>query len=347
MRELYISIAAAEGNIGDIYIRREVLRALTNAGVIPFVYVGSMRSSYVDAFSISSDSFVTSSPRRFLSRLVRAIVLRRAVVVMSPGPAVLGSSMRAIVKHVGVALMFLATRLSGSKVLVVGRSVRDSNSVSLFAERMIARAANMYLVRDEKSVEVIGDPARFVPDLAFTNFEPTAHIFQRPAVAISLRHDRLVEDDAFDTLVDKIRHAGYDAILVTQVKEDAAQHRKLSERLGLRHVDWPESRTHREHEAILLDWYRRSTAAVSDRLHVLILAARSGAIPVIVDILNEQKLHTSLDALLAPQSICLSTNDLRCDFDFSEAERLRIETAMISASAKLESALSDIHSAIS
>ncbi|WP_083853048.1 MULTISPECIES: polysaccharide pyruvyl transferase family protein [unclassified Rhodococcus (in: high G+C Gram-positive bacteria)] len=347
MRELYISIAAAEGNIGDIYIRREALRAITKAGVVPFVYVGSMRSSYVDAFHISPERFVTSSPGRFLRRMVWAIGFRRAVIAMSPGPAALGNSMRAIVKHIGVAVMFAVARLCGSKVLVLGRSVRESNRVSLFAEQMMARAAHMYLVRDEQSVHLIGDRARFVPDLAFVNFVSSADNFQRPFVAISLRHDRFVDDDAFEALVAEIRAAGYDPILVTQVKEDALRHRMISEKWGLQHVDWPESRTHREHEAVLFDCYHRSTAAVSDRLHVLILAARSGAIPVIVDVVNEQKLHTSLDAILAPQSVFLSSQGSSCELDLSESERLRIKAAMSSASAKLESALTDVHRVVS
>jgi polysaccharide pyruvyl transferase WcaK-like protein len=239
--------------------------------------------------------------------------------------------------------MLSAVRLAGSKVLVLGRSVRESSRINIRAERLIARAANIYVVRDHASCDIVGSRARFAPDFAFSRAVlHSSTLERRPFVGISLRHDRPVDIDALKTLVWEIDAEGHQAVLVTQVREDSSRHEMLAGELGLDHISWPVGRSHREHENVLNDCYATLTAVVSDRLHVLILGARQGAIPIIVDCENEQKLHASLDPVLLPQAIHLISTSSNPRLNLSLAERTRIASELNSASRLLEDLMSEV-----
>lgn len=347
MREIFMSVAAAEGNIGDIFIRRQALRALVSVdSSSATVYSGSMGQSYLQAFGFDSGWSVTSSPRVFLSRLTKAMVARRAVLVMAPGPAMLGGSVMSSFKHLGVGLMFAGARLLGCRVLVLGRSVRGGGRIGRLSERLILRSSHMYVSRDRTTAELLGPEVIVAPDLAFAHQPGLDSLAERSRVVISLRHDRDVDLLALKALVEGLRSNRLVPVFVTQVREDGEQHSRLSSELGVEHFDWPPSRSHHNHEVALSDFYQGCVAAVSDRLHVLILAARGGAIPVVVESVNEQKLHASLDEWLSPLSISLAAGGGALSLEPDSDEVVRLELAMGNASLRLDQVFGEVSSLI-
>jgi beta-1,4-mannosyltransferase len=68
-------------------------------------------------------------------------------------------------------------------------------------------------------------------------------------------------------------------VVVTQVARDVERCQELAERWGARHVAWV-SDDHLQQELAVRAVYRRALAVISDRLHVLILGATEGAVPL-------------------------------------------------------------------
>ncbi|MFD6855981.1 polysaccharide pyruvyl transferase family protein [Rhodococcus sp. NPDC060090] len=345
VRSVFLSIAAAQGNLGDVFIRREITRAIERGGGAAVVYRGSMPTGYVNAFELPSDWTITSSPARFLWRLLRAAVVGNALIIMTPGPASLSGGVVGAIKRVGVACMIALNRIMGNRSIVLGRALRGAPGVRLRAEKAMAKFSELYTTRDSQSSRIVGGRAEFFPDLGFACLDPFEEK-NRAYVGVSLRHDRTVDEPALKSLVCCIESYGLKPIFVTQVREDRRGHLEWAEALGVEHLDWPEKIHHSEQERRIEDCYSRCAGVVSDRLHVLILGARKGAIPVIVDSENEQKLHASLDEILYPQAVNLCENGGQVVLDLGSNEALRIQEAMASASRRLEPVLVRVNSII-
>jgi hypothetical protein len=342
-RTAFLSIAAAEMNLGDVFIRRAITRLIAANGHGAVIYTGAMGASYVGAFELPESWVVTSSPRVFLTALMRSCLLRRALVIMAPAPAQLDV---AVVKRVGVAILLVLTRLSGNRVAVMGRALRGSGTVALAAERTIARVSALCLARDPLTAGFIGPPAEFKPDLGFAGIAPryapaAVPNTDRTIVALSLRFDHAPSADAVGAFVERLKTAGYDCVLVTQVREDRDVHERLARQCGIAHVDWPQTRSHLEQEGMVVDTYRRCVAVVSNRLHALVIGGRYGAVPVIADRVADNKLHPTLDDLLSLQSVWLHGDIGTPDneVDLSESEIARTQVAFVDAAALLEPAL--------
>ncbi|MBY4225578.1 glycosyltransferase [Rhodococcus fascians] len=309
MRKVFISISAAPGNIGDIYIRREVINILSVGipDVCGVVYVGRMPDSYVDAFDLRHNWKTTTSYVNFLLQFAIACLSNRAVMVMAPGPAHLGGGVKSLVKHGCVAALMAITRLSGNAVLTVGRAVRGANLLGRSVEKLIIQFSNVYIVRDTLSAQIMkSSKVQVLPDIAFASARRgLGDQSNRKYGVISLRYDRLVEDKALDDLVAKIRDAGRTPIFVVQVQEDGLSCKQHAKRLGVEILDWPEGRSHARQEEAVFSIYEKSAVVVSDRLHALIFGALSGAVPIMVARVGDDKLHTTLDTFLGCQSIRL------------------------------------------
>lgn len=333
MTKVFMSINAAPGNIGDIYIRRQVVRAFDREGTGGVLYAGSMPAGYLDAFHLSSRWKLTSSYTKFLLKLICSYASRRCVFVMAPGPAELGSRLAPTVKHVLVTLLILVGRLTGNRILVLGRAIRVHSKVGVLFERIIVRSSNMYVVRDSTSSDLLDEgKVRFAPDFAFgSKLEHADEAFSRIYASISLRHDRIVDPAAIRELVDRIRSSGLIPRLVVQVREDQSASSALAALVGIDIVSWDEGTSHSAQEELILSAYRESSIVISDRLHALIFGAISGSIPIIVERSGEEKLHVTLDPVLSPQSLWLNGIEPIGEIDSSELQRERIFSATVRA----------------
>lgn len=349
-RTAFLSIAAAEMNLGDIFIRRAITRLIAESGHEAVIYTGSMGRSYVEAFELPGSWVVTDSPRRFLPLLLRACLRRRALVVMAPAPASLDVSPVGLVKKLGVAGLLTLARLSGNRVAVMGRALRGRGRIALAAERAIARASSVCLVRDPITADLIGEAAQFRPDIGFastavrTATQP-AEDPDRATIALSFRFDHRPDTEAVRKFVAQAQTQGFDCVLVTQVRQDRDLHEVLAEECGIPHVDWPAQRGHLEQESAVIEAYSRSRAVVSNRLHALVIGGRCGAVPVIADRAADTKLHPTLDDVLSPQSVWLHGGGQPASdnaIDVSEAELARTRDTFAHASALLAPALSDL-----
>jgi hypothetical protein len=336
-RTVFMSVAAAESNLGDIFIRRAACRLFMNSGFDMVLYTGRMSENYVDAFQLPARWITTSSPLRFAGLLFRTIIANRAVIAISPAPTLMraGISLGGM-KRFAVAVLGIVARLTGNKVVVLGRAVRGSGSFELFSERLLARVSSAYLARDRGTAEIIGFGVEHAPDLGFAGCAA-----QQPEVAggspdsqgirntIALSFRRMPDTTALSDFVAVFKKRGFKFLAVTQVREDDEVNARVADMLEIDKLPWHEGRSHFEQERAVSAVYACSVAVVSDRLHALIMGARYGAIPVIADRRGEDKLHRTLDPFIEPQSIWLDGSGggagtlWEPDFHLRETERVR------------------------
>ncbi|OZG29161.1 hypothetical protein BH683_010870 [Williamsia sp. 1138] len=208
-------------------------------------------------------------------------------------------------------------------------------------ERALAGISNIYIARDSRTSQLIGDKSRLFPDYAFRGQPLQSRAANVPSavrslLVVSLRHDRLSIEDA--PTIDAIgRYAlvhGLELKFVAQVREDSDQNARLAAWHGASFDAWDFGVSHSLIEERLAETYTRATAVVSDRLHVLILAARLGAIPIIFHRPSVTKLPDALDYVLLPQRI--ESGDVSAVFRTDSAEHKRIEDRIVVAAARME-----------
>lgn len=298
-RSMFCSIAAQPDNLGDIVIRRVFLDWMDGAGLRLHVFIGDMPPTYVEAFDLPEDSRTYRSPGAFEIALLRGAVTRRAHLAFAPGPLGLLPGLGTWPKSLANLLNAVAVRLSGGRVLVLGRAVRGSACAARSIERLLARTATLCVVRDHETVAILRGPAMMAPDLAFS--EPSTVLDDSPSrrdrLALSFRGDRPPPTDLVRSLAEQAIAIGLRPLLVTQVGSDHALHAALSADLGLEHLGWDEPSA-RDQLARVRSAYLTSAIVVSDRLHALILATTAGAVPIGATYGDSDKLQATLGAVI-------------------------------------------------
>ena len=352
MRRFFMSIAAAQGNLGDIEIRRTAVDYMRELGFRPVVFSGSMSAEYVDAFDWEPTDEVMDSGINFWRAILSDTVRRkRAVIVMAPGPAVLGASAASVVKHSLLVTVFAVRRMFGTRVLVLGRSIEVRSPMAAVPEKILVGVADVYAARDKRTCEYLRGKSRFYPDLAFgagvSDGAKSAgrESARREIALLSLRHDRPVNYASLRSIQSQFSANGLDLMACCQVVEDDSHNREVAATLGIPYVGWDDDTTHRQQESAVRALYERAAVTVSDRLHVLILSARGGSIPVMSGSSSVPKLRDSLEPVLAPQASWMD-DATGGSLNLGHDESTRISRGMDSAAAELEDLRSRIKEAV-
>ncbi|GAB3067851.1 polysaccharide pyruvyl transferase family protein [Nocardioides zeae] len=277
--ELFIVSTGVSGNLGDAVIRRRVLRWF-ETGSTRHVYVGRTTPGWVEQLELPTTDVVYGAGERraWLKKLLFG--RGRRVLVFDPGEVPLGR------EHLKSELVFLligiVLRLRGASVVRPPRAVAHVDRPTAWLHQMGCLLSQTVMWRDADSHRTMrcGD---LTPDTAFG--EPRRAQADEPhRVAISLRGARPLPPDAwFDAVAEFARASGLLITLSTQVDEDRDRSAELAARfraLGatVDHVEWTDA-SDLEHERRLRDLYTECKVVISDRLHVLLIAAKCGAIP--------------------------------------------------------------------
>jgi glycosyltransferase involved in cell wall biosynthesis len=290
-RVVYYSINAQWDNLGDIEIRNTALEWIRKSGSRTVAFVGAMPEGYIDTFDIDLSVEWERNSVRYQVRLWKSILTRRASIVFAPGPQVFGPRWRSMVKSMVNFANVTGVRLSGGKVLAVGRSLRGRGALAARLESAIVDTFQMFVVRDTRSAEVLGRNLLNAPDLAFEHTGVVAH--RRDLAVISLRGDRAIDSVALGLVVQQLAAQGLTPVLVTQVRRDDDQHKLLAETLGIRALLW-DGHSHVEQMRLVRETYAQAQVVVSNRLHALIFGMQSNAVPVAVLDVGSDKLTSTL-----------------------------------------------------
>lgn len=275
----FVSLTGPAGNIGDALIRRETLRWARGTSDELIAYTGDAPDVWLRQLGIPTGTRVLRGKRSVTKWLwLIASSPRRPVLVFEAGEVPLGpgNGLR--------ELVFLAetiiVRLKGGVVVRPPRGIRGTSRPALWLHARAARASQIALWRDATSAGLAGG-SRVAPDIGFAaGIRPAPAAGERTDMLVSLRGNRPMPDGAWiDAVRSVAEQHGLRVRAIVQVREDEDRARELAHALGGETELWGD-RDPLAHEAVLRDGYDRARLVLSDRMHVLVLAALSGAVPV-------------------------------------------------------------------
>lgn len=275
----FVSLTGPAGNLGDALIRRKTLDWARGTSDHLLVYTGDAPDVWLRQLRVPADTLVLRSKRsvpKWLWMLVTAPP--RPVLVFEAGEVPLdrGNVLR--------ELVFLAetvvVRLKRGVVVRPPRGIRAASNPATWLHARAAGLSQVALWRDAASARTAGG-GRLAPDIGFAA-EPRAGASggERTELIVSLRGTRPFPGSAW---IDGVRAtaagAGLRIRTVVQVREDEERSRALAGALGGVFEPWGGTDPVRQEE-LLHERFGGAAMVISDRLHVLILAALNGAVPV-------------------------------------------------------------------
>lgn len=277
-KQVYVVSTGVSGNLGDAVIRRRVLAWVEGLGQ-RHVYVGNTTPGWLEQLQLPGEDEIYPASRR--RAWLRGLLWGRGrVLVFDPGEVPLGKA------HLKSEIVFLVMcawlRVMGGTVVRPPRAVAHYHWATGTAHRWGCRLSQTTLWRDRPSLERMRC-GKLVPDTAFAEPEGPHSDQARNLLVLSLRAARDKPDSAwFDAIRRFARDRDLQVLAVSQVDEDESRTADLAEELedvGARFVPWgDDGDLAREQRVRAL--YARSAVVVSDRLHVLLLAAKAGAVPL-------------------------------------------------------------------
>lgn len=279
-REVFVVLTGVSGNLGDAVIRRRVLEWCRPLGRV-HAYVGRTTAGWVEELQLRPDEVVYTAPQR--RQWLRRLILGRGprFLMLDPGEVPLGR------EHLKSEVMFLAItavlRLRGGYIFRPPRAVGDYDSLTAWFYRTSARLSQTVLWRDSPSLQRMG-VGELSPDTAFAEPAVAGSPFEaRTRLLVTLRGKRpLPTPDTLDAIRDFAEAQGLQITTMAQVDEDETRCSEVAEWLGAdvaEYLPWGE-RSDLEQEMAVRRLYEDCAYVVSDRLHVLILAAKAGAVPI-------------------------------------------------------------------
>lgn len=275
----FVSLTGPAGNIGDALIRRETLNWARDTSNSLVAYVGDAPDIWLTQLGLPPGTLVLRSKRSVLRWLwLIASAPPAPALFFEAGEVPLGRG------NVLREIVFLAeTLLVGCKGGVVVRPPRGIRGVSqpaLSLHALAARRSRIALWRDARSARQ-AKSQNIAPDIGFAGgLRLGCPWEERGELIISLRGQRPFPNESWIEAV-RFFAATHGLIIrtVVQVREDESRARELASALGCHFEPW-EIRDSLTQERLLRRRYENAKLVISDRMHVLILAAMSGAIPV-------------------------------------------------------------------
>jgi hypothetical protein len=273
----FVSLTGPAGNIGDALIRRGTLDWARDTSDELVAYTGAAPDVWLEQLGMPHNATVLRSKksvRRWLWML--ATSRNRPVLVFEAGEVPLdrGNGLR--------ELVFLAetiiVRLKRGVVVRPPRGIRAPTNPSAWLHARAAHLSQIALWRDRASARIAGS-TRVVPDIGFAAGIRQGQT-ERNELIVSLRGARPTPNPQWVAAVRTFaEEQSLQIRTVVQVWEDEDRAHELADALGGVFEPWGDTDSVAQ-EAQLRERYDRAKLVVSDRMHVLVLAALSGAVPV-------------------------------------------------------------------
>jgi hypothetical protein len=275
----FVSLTGPAGNIGDALIRRGTLEWAKGTSDELIVYVGDAPDAWLRQLGVPSGTRVLRS-KKSVPRWLWLIATSpsRPALFFEAGEVPLdrGNVLR--------ELVFLAetvvVRLKRGVVVRPPRGIRAPTQPALWLHTRAARLSQVALWRDIISAQLASSSA-VAPDIGFAaGVRAGRPIDEREELVLSLRGARPHPGPTWVEAVGAFAaREGLRIRTVVQVREDEQRSRELAEALGGEFDPWGDTDAV-IHEERLRELYDRARLVISDRMHVLVLAAESGAVPV-------------------------------------------------------------------
>ncbi|MBD3943931.1 polysaccharide pyruvyl transferase family protein [Microbacterium sp. NEAU-LLC] len=345
----FVSLTGPAGNLGDALIRRGTLDWARGTSDELVAYVGGAPDVWLRQLGVPTGTRVLRSKRSVARWLwMLATAPGRPVLVFEAGEVPLdrGNGVRELVFLAETLLV----RLKRGVVVRPPRAVRAPTQPSLWLHSTAARASQFALWRDDTSRATTGG-SQLAPDIGFAAGQRAGlPDGERDELIVSLRGKRpLPAVEWADALTDFAAANGLRIRTVVQVREDEERARELAQMLGGEFDPWGE-RDAVAQEALVRERYDHARLVISDRLHVLILAALSGAVPAEVVADPTRKITDSFATIglagVSADAASLSPDEITAFLTKQLTRADEVRAAVATAYARLAETEADIRTAI-
>lgn len=308
----FVSLTGPEGNLGDALIRGRTLGWGLGTSDELVVYTGDSTEVWLRQLGVPDDATVLRTKRsvpRWLWMLATSPA--RPVLIFEAGEVPLdrGNVLRELVFLAETVLV----RLKRGVVVRPPRGIRAPTNPALRLHALAARLSQVALWRDATSAALVGGGA-IAPDIGFA-VEPHPAAEDRRELVVSLRGARPMPGPAW---VDAVRATadaeGLNIRAVVQVREDEQRARELAEVLGGEFEPWGDTDAVQQ-EARLRERYAGARLVISDRMHVLVLAAIDGAVPA--------ELVPSTTRKITDAFATIGIHGISCDANIYDADEMQ------------------------
>lgn len=265
-----------DDNIGDVLLRRRMLRDLRRIGEV-HVLIGGASEGFVESMGFTSSEVLYKSSRRWLTELYRAVLFEKITLAFNPGEVRVGP--KSALAHGILVPAQLLGKVRGSTSVRAGIAVRGSHRLWGIPLQWSDELSEVVVRRN---MEMSRTPLEFGPDWAFDEggFSPTDDR-GRDRILLTFRSDRpQLPEETVTALQAVAEREGLELLVFTQVRRDNVHGEELAGRLGCSFEAWPGDVTHIEQEARVRALMRSARAVVSDRIHALIMGTTEGALPI-------------------------------------------------------------------
>lgn len=285
-----------DDNIGDVILRRRMLRSLQNAGDVR-VYVGSASPEFIEGLGLRPrDSVITNYVWFVLTAMVCS-VRRNWKFAFNPGE--IKCNRRQSLMHAALIPMMLLANIRGRRCIRIGVGVHGHQSRWGLLIKATVDLAKVNIWRDVESRERFRR-GTVAPDWAFDEQGMSADSgskgVARNLLGISVRSDGGDISASWIAAVQKlVATHNLEPVVVVQVRRDADRAYEISRLFDCKIIEWNEQ-SHVEQEDRLRSVYRECAAVISDRLHVLVMAMTEGSVPIGLMEHPDSKIRQHFDA---------------------------------------------------
>lgn len=293
-RTWFIWLLGQDDNIGDVVLRRRLLRACARYGTA-HVYVGRASEGYVEALTHSIDCVVYRDSMAWYRSAMRAATRSDFGFAFNPGEVRANAQIGKW--YLKLAPLLALARVRGGRILSFGLGLKPESSKWLAVLKAVTKTAHTVAWRDELSPTLAGF-GTIQPDLAFDETLAVDGAAAKDTVALTFRGDRPPpSNDVLDAIKGFADSQGLQLRLFAQVRSDAALAEELAQELGVECIGWSANLNHLEQEIRCRVLFERSTVVISDRLHALIMASTHNALPIGLTGVTDEKLARHLNVV--------------------------------------------------
>ncbi|MET3511162.1 hypothetical protein [Plantibacter flavus] len=283
-RSIYFWATGQDDNVGDVLLRRRMLRTLQRHGVC-HLFVDQASPGFIDSLLAETDRDAVKLYRTFGSWALAATLHslgRGWVLAYNPGEIKVSAWYAKF--HALLLPAQLLGRLRSNPTIRAAVGIHgagpDTDLRWAFPIRLAARLSALNTWRNQASRDLLG-VGDLQPDWGFDeNLADVEVAAGRTLLAVTMRADRPEPSDewcaAVNVAADRL---GLTPIVVTQVRRDHSTGAALAARNGWRFDGWSDDTSHLDQERRVRTLYQASLLVVSDRLHALVMGLTEGAVP--------------------------------------------------------------------
>jgi hypothetical protein len=242
------------------------------------IFLADASPDFIEALSLGASDIVYRDMREWKKAALASALRGSTWFVDKPGEVLLTED---IYKGQRSLLpIIVAVRARGGKVLRLGIGQRKANAALTPKFRRLYSLANAVAWRDPESARAFGI-GQVMPDWGFEPVSGATASAPRSALVLSYRGDRpILSESTRAAIATFAAERSLEIVVVTQVARDEERTSELAALLGASTLAWEPGVTHADQEARLRELFGRAAVVASDRLHVLIVGATEGAVPI-------------------------------------------------------------------